>query len=483
MLQWIERFDVKLARRATGFRHDAGDALLPRLSNAANHAKLWLIVAALLASIGGRRARRAAQRGLLSVGAASLVTNAVFKPLVPRPRPGQPSLRLFPSVRLPTSSSFPSGHAASAAAFATGTMMESPALGVPVGALAGAVAYSRVSTGVHFPSDVVVGACIGMAVAVGSARVWPLIDDDPAQAPEVTPLERVEAQPSPTGHGLCVVVNAAAGPRAHEDLLSTIRSELPDAEITEVDDVAEISSALERAAASCSTLGVVGGDGTVNEAARVALDHDLALAVFPGGTLNHFARDLGIDSADDTIQAIRDGLLVRVDTATIDGRFFLNTASFGSYSEFVQARNRLEDRVGKWPAALVALARTFCRGVRFEMELDGEPMKVWMAFIGNCEYDPPGFAPATRNQLDDGLLDIRLVDGTSPGARLRLVLAVLTGSVANSRVYVRRTVERARIATPHDSTTLAADGEIFEAAGDFTVEKNPQPLRVHVPPR
>jgi undecaprenyl-diphosphatase len=282
---------------------------------------------------------------------------------------------------------------------------------------------------------------------------------------------------------LRVVVNAAAGPRAHDDVVAAVREALPDATIDEVDDGDEIPSALEAAAKACSTLGVVGGDGTINQAAAIALDHDVALAVFPGGTLNHFARDLGISSAEDTIAAVRHGRLVRIDTASIDGRFFLNTASFGSYSAFVRSRTGLEDRIGKWPATLVALVRTLRRGERFDLELDGEPMKVWMAFIGNGAYDPPGFAPATRARLDDGLLDIRLVDGSAPGARLRLAMAVLTGSVANSSAYVRRTVASARITTSRRHTTLAADGEIFEGHGDFSIEKQLRSLKVHVPAR
>ena len=89
------------------------------------------------------------------------------------------------------------------------------------------------------------------------------------------------------------------------------------------------------------------------------------------GTLNHLARDLGLDGPDDAIAAVRDGHLAAVDLGCIDGKPFLNTASFGSYSEFVDARERLEGTLGKWPAMLVALFTVLRRATPLRVELDG----------------------------------------------------------------------------------------------------------------
>jgi membrane-associated phospholipid phosphatase len=87
------------------------------------------------------------------IAIASTVTNVVGESLGRRLRPTAEVPLPRRLSRRPRSTSFPSGHAASAAAFATGVALEVPALAVPVGALAGAVGASRVVTGVHFPSD------------------------------------------------------------------------------------------------------------------------------------------------------------------------------------------------------------------------------------------------------------------------------------------------------------------------------------------
>ncbi|MEZ5225948.1 MAG: phosphatase PAP2 family protein [Acidimicrobiales bacterium] len=114
------------------------------------------------AALGGRAGRRAALRGVLSIAASSLVVNAGLKPLLPRHRPDVVA-RALPFVRRPVSSSFPSGHSASAAAFAAATVMELPIAAPIVVPLAGLLGLSRATTGVHYPSDIVVGAGVGLA--------------------------------------------------------------------------------------------------------------------------------------------------------------------------------------------------------------------------------------------------------------------------------------------------------------------------------
>jgi membrane-associated phospholipid phosphatase len=149
------------------------DRVMPALSQAANQSVLWIGVAAALAATGHPRARRAALRGLASVALASTASNVIGKGLTGRARPSAPvppARRLAHGVR---TTSFPSGHAASAAAFATGAALEFPALAAPVGALAAAVGASRVVTGVHFPSDVLAGFAVGVAAGALTLRCRP----------------------------------------------------------------------------------------------------------------------------------------------------------------------------------------------------------------------------------------------------------------------------------------------------------------------
>jgi membrane-associated phospholipid phosphatase len=143
------------------------DAPVRRLSAAADKSRLWLAIAASVALLGGGRGRRAALEGVVAIGVASAAVNLGVKPIARRRRPDRAWPALFEDrhVPMPASASFPSGHAASAFAFAHAVGRHLPALAVPTRLLAAAVAYSRVHTGVHYPGDVVVGSVAGAGTA------------------------------------------------------------------------------------------------------------------------------------------------------------------------------------------------------------------------------------------------------------------------------------------------------------------------------
>jgi membrane-associated phospholipid phosphatase len=140
------------------------DRFLVVVSRSADHSRLWLVTAAGLAALGGGRGRRAASLGVLAIGLASAVTNLGLKPLAGRRRPVRSDSNQVSDsrqVRRPISASFPSGHAASAFAFASAAGEGAPAAWVPLHLAATVVGYSRVHTGVHYSSDVAVGAVVG----------------------------------------------------------------------------------------------------------------------------------------------------------------------------------------------------------------------------------------------------------------------------------------------------------------------------------
>jgi membrane-associated phospholipid phosphatase len=150
------------------------DGPVRRLSDAANYSRLWLGIAAAIALVGGGRGRRAALEGVVAIGATSATVNLGVKPLARRRRPDRvgPDLVADRHVPMPGSTSFPSGHAASAFAFAYAVGRHLPGLGLPIRLLAGGVAYSRVHTGVHYPGDVVIGSILGAATAATVAAAW-----------------------------------------------------------------------------------------------------------------------------------------------------------------------------------------------------------------------------------------------------------------------------------------------------------------------
>jgi membrane-associated phospholipid phosphatase len=162
-----ERIDVALYAAIAQTPTPALDRAMARLSRAADYSRLSLVSAAVLAATGGRRGSRAATMGLASVGVAATVVNLGLKPLGHRRRPDRAVERVPVArhVRMPTSTSFPSGHSAAAFAFATGVGQVLPPAAIPLRALAALIAYSRVHTGVHYPGDVVAGALTGTALA------------------------------------------------------------------------------------------------------------------------------------------------------------------------------------------------------------------------------------------------------------------------------------------------------------------------------
>jgi undecaprenyl-diphosphatase len=141
------------------------DRALGRVSNAANRSKLWGACALALAVVGGRPGRAAAVDGVASVAVTSAVVNLVLKQAGRRRRPDRAGVPGVRHVDMPESLSFPSGHAASASAFATGVGGRLPLVAAPLHGAAGVVAYSRVHTGVHHPLDVLVGWIIGTLLA------------------------------------------------------------------------------------------------------------------------------------------------------------------------------------------------------------------------------------------------------------------------------------------------------------------------------
>lgn len=140
--------------------------VLPWLSNAADGGLLWIGAAAVLATRPGPT-RRAAARGLEALSVASAVTNLLAKTVVRRSRPSRPTPSVVRLRKRPHSGSFPSGHSAVAAAFATAVALDAPAIGVASGAVGLAVAWSRLTAAVHHPSDVLAGVLLGSGAAVG----------------------------------------------------------------------------------------------------------------------------------------------------------------------------------------------------------------------------------------------------------------------------------------------------------------------------
>jgi undecaprenyl-diphosphatase len=287
------------------------------------------------------------------------------------------------------------------------------------------------------------------------------------------------------GEGLVVVVNRSAGLGATSlgavDPAEAVAEEWPKATIVGIDDLDTLIDDYAPQA-----LGVAGGDGSVGAVAAVAAAHRLPFALVPAGTLNHFARDVGVHGVDDTARAVTDGEGVLVDLAavSVDGagpRWFVNTASLGGYPDMVRLREKLQDRWGKWPAAVIALAKVLRTSRPMRVELNGEPRLIWMLFVGNGPYRPKGFAPTMRPALDAGLMDVRYIRADTRFSRARFFVGALLGALDRSRTYRHLETRWLDVRLLDGAVAIATDGEVGPTGSTFEFRSRPAALAVYRP--
>jgi diacylglycerol kinase family enzyme len=229
-------------------------------------------------------------------------------------------------------------------------------------------------------------------------------------------------------------------------------------------------------------LAVAGGDGTVACAAGVAVEAGIPLAVFPAGTFNHFAKDIGCDNVATTVDAIRRGSVACVDIVCMnEAHMVINTASIGAYPTFVKTREKLEHKIGKPLAGLYAMLHTLQRDKPVRIAYDNNELETSLFFLGNSTYLPSGFAPSRRTRMDDGLLDVRILETGRRFARTRILAAVMLGRLERSPLYHELRVPEFTFKSVDGPTVLAHDGEVGKEVTEATFSVRYRALPVFRP--
>jgi diacylglycerol kinase family enzyme len=280
-----------------------------------------------------------------------------------------------------------------------------------------------------------------------------------------------------------VIVNGSAGSGHDQDSAHSLRDRFArvglDAQVTLAANGDEIVQAAR--AARDGDFDVIvggGGDGTINAVASELAGTGKPYGVLPLGTLNHFAKDLGMPlDLDEAVQVIATGRHKQVDVGEVNGQLFLNNSSLGLYPDIVRDRERQQRRLGrgKWLAAawasLSALRRFPFLSVRLTVEGQRLARRTPFVFIGNNEYLMEGFSIGERARLDAGTLSLYVAQHPGRLGLLRFALRALMGTLAQDRDFDVLLATDFEVETLRPAVRVATDGEV-------TVMQSPLRYRV-----
>jgi diacylglycerol kinase family enzyme len=297
------------------------------------------------------------------------------------------------------------------------------------------------------------------------------------------------------GHRRIVaVLNAGSGSGRHGASTEAVRQLLASSgaavDVREIAAGADIDAVVAAARAGRPDVVVAGGgDGTVSAVAAGLVDSDIVLGVLPLGTLNHFAKDLGIPlELEAAAQAILAGRTARIDVGEVNGRVFVNNSSLGLYPQIVRHRERQQRRLGrgKWPALLwatwAALRRYAFLNVTLRIDGVEHSRRTPFVFIGNNEYRMEGFSIGERSgSLCDGRLSVYYTHRAGRWRLLMLALRALVGRLTQARDFEIALTDTFVIESRHRMLRVATDGEISEMRPPLRYRIRPSSLQVALP--
>lgn len=290
-----------------------------------------------------------------------------------------------------------------------------------------------------------------------------------------------------------IIVNASAGAgRAKEgldtleDIFRGVGLEVRMVPFKSGDDLK--SMAADAAATRPPAVVAAGGDGTINAVASAIVGTGIPLGVLPLGTLNHFAKDLGIPlDVTEAARIIAGGHVTEVDVGSVNGHIFLNNSSLGLYPSIVRNRESQQRRLGrgKWPALLWATWTVLRRRPFLNVALCLDDVKrqcrTSFVFIGNNEYTMEGFNIGARERVDQGCLSVYMSQRRSRHRLLMLAIRALFGRLYQTRDFEAITAQSLTVESRHRRLHVATDGEVNLLDTPLEYGIRARALRVLVP--
>ena len=232
-----------------------------------------------------------------------------------------------------------------------------------------------------------------------------------------------------------------------------------------------------------------GGDGTISSVVSKLAGIDIPLGIIPTGTLNHFARDLGIPlKLEDAVQTIRAGHARAVDVGTVNGRTFINNSSIGIYPQIVQKRDEIRERLGrgKWAAMLTATLTMLKRYPTVHVRINSPTVAFErdtpFVFVGNNRYEVSGYLLGQRQALDRRELALYFTNRTGRFGLFRLALRALVGHLNQDKDFNELAVDQVWIDARRHHLSVAIDGEVIRMTPPLHYQIRPGALKVLAPP-
>jgi diacylglycerol kinase family enzyme len=290
--------------------------------------------------------------------------------------------------------------------------------------------------------------------------------------------------------GISVIINERSGAAARPDAGVEIQKLFARAgvqtRLERVREPGDIAARARQAASRGDVLVAAGGDGTVGSVAGVAVETHAAFGVLPMGTLNHFARDVGLPlDLEEAVSVIVAGHVRLLDVGDVNGRIFVNNSSVGLYPRMVLER-KAEQRRGrrKWTAFAVAMLRTWrdYRMVVARLVVEGREavVRTPFIFVGNNQYQAEGFQLGGRSKLDEGRLSIFVAPDAGRFEILTLPLRALTNRLSSAAPFVGFDADTVALDMSRRRVSVALDGEVAILNAPLVYRVRPRVLRALV---
>ncbi len=298
---------------------------------------------------------------------------------------------------------------------------------------------------------------------------------------------------APKRRNIAVIINGGAG-AGHDDQAATdLREKFAAAGCKATITLAKggddmIATARRALDEQVDAIVAGGGDGTINAVASVVAGSKMPFGVLPLGTLNHFAKDVGVPlTLDEAVDNVARGAVIAVDVGEVNGRIFLNNSGLGLYPDIVHDREKQQSRLGrgKWLAAAWATLAALRRYpfLKLTLCIDGHDhlRTTPFVFIGNNEYSMSGLSIGERATLQDGLLSVYVAQRPGRLGLLRFGWRALFGKLAAERDFDAMLSNSFDITTHHKRLRVATDGEVTVMSTPLKYKIRPGDLRVIVP--